>query len=271
VPDAKINPRADALADKPDMAVVVTTIFALWGEIEYFLAQLLMQILHADIGPAVAIYETLRSQTMQRKALEAAAAAALSPDDYDVFEAAISLVESVSTPRHQLAHWLWALCEQRPDLLALVDPKKMKSNMGRARRSLLEARRSLLEARRSLLEFDPGAPSARDALDDRRNKLIIDPKFVVGYSKADLENVERDLREVRGIVAVVGHYFDHDYLKTLVSSNRITGRAFQAISDEEFRRQLRDGLVKLPRLSEALDGIKKRRSKDSAEQARPPA
>jgi hypothetical protein len=251
LPDAKFKLRADALADKPGMAAIVTMIFALWAEVEYYLAQLLTQILRDDTGPAIAIYETLRSQSMQRQALNAAAGAALSPEDYDLFDATMSLVEGVSTPRHQLAHWLWVVCEQRPELLALADPKKMRVNMGRARRFLLE--------------FEPGVPNAREILDDRKNTQIIDPQFVVGYSKTDLENAERNLREVRGIVAVVGLYFDHEYFKTLLSSNRFGGRVFPLITAEEFRKQFREGLLKLPRLSDALDRVRRRRSGENAD------
>jgi hypothetical protein len=128
VSDAKISLRVDALADKPDMAILVTEIFAVWAYIEYQLSLLLVQILGATETPALAMHSVLTSQQLQAKALEAAAKAALSAHDYQIFSAVTSVVESVQTPRNHLAHWVWGRCEQRPDLLVLIDPKMYKAN-----------------------------------------------------------------------------------------------------------------------------------------------
>jgi hypothetical protein len=62
VSGAKISLRADALADKPDMAVLVSQIFAVWADIEFHLSLLLVQMLGADEHPAVAMYSTITSQ-----------------------------------------------------------------------------------------------------------------------------------------------------------------------------------------------------------------
>ena len=69
------------------------------------------------------MFATLRAQHLQMGALEAAAKAALSPNDFDVFCAAIRMTDSVQTPRNHLAHWIWGTCEQLPDALLLADPK----------------------------------------------------------------------------------------------------------------------------------------------------
>lgn len=215
VPDAKITVTTDALADRPSMAVLVSRIFALWSDIDYRLGLLLVQILRADEHPAVAMYSTITSQYMQSIALNAAAEAALSRDDYCVFRATIAMVESVATPRNQLAHWIWGVCEKRRDLLALADPKQFKSTQLKQRRALL---------------------SRFDVLPQERGIAIegYDPDHVVGYSEADLERAVRDLVEVRQIVIGVGYYFDAEFMKTLLQSNR-HGGAIQAMSLEQWR------------------------------------
>jgi len=72
------------------------------------------------------MFATLTAQRQQMGALEAAAKAALFPNEFDVFRAAISMTESVQTPRNHLAHWIWGTCEQLPDALLLAEPKAQK-------------------------------------------------------------------------------------------------------------------------------------------------
>jgi hypothetical protein len=232
VSGAKISLRADALADKPDMAVLVSQIFAVWADIEFHLSLLLVQMLGADEHPAVAMYSTITSQYMQSRAVDAAARAALSGDDYQIFLAMVSVVESVRTPRNQLAHWLWGVCEQRPDLLAVADPKMIKTTHLRARRVALKDFR---------IKGDEAQPYAFD-LD-----------HVVGYSTADLERAKSDLEQARAIVIGVGHYFDPGFLKKLLSSNRKTGAAFQSMGLDEMRSEFLKVLQKMRPFSEALE------------------
>lgn len=107
--------------------MLVSRVVAMWSSVDYRLGLLLVQILRADEHPAVAMYFTVTSPYMRRLALDAAAEATLSRDDYCVFRATIAIVESAAVPRNQLAHWIWGGCAQRPDLLALADRKKFKS------------------------------------------------------------------------------------------------------------------------------------------------
>jgi hypothetical protein len=44
IPDAHIALKSDALADKPDMAILVSEIFAAWAQIEHDLSLLLVRI-----------------------------------------------------------------------------------------------------------------------------------------------------------------------------------------------------------------------------------
>lgn len=236
LPNAKIKFRTDALADKPAMAVLVSTIFALWSQIDHELSLLLVKILRADAHPAVAMYSTITSQYMQSIALDAAAKAALSADDYFVFRAAMSVALGVASVRNQLAHWIWGVCEQRPDLLALADPTRFKSN-------LLNQRRVVLS------KFE--AP--QEEIDAALHGLDLD--YVVGYSEADLERAVRDLREAHQIIAAVGHYFDPEFLKVLLQSNR-NGGAIQAMSTEQWQAGILKALSAKPIFARALNQAK---------------
>jgi hypothetical protein len=116
----------NVLDDKPEMAKLVANIFAYWGLIEYRLSLLLVRVLGADSVPALAMFSTLTAQHLQLGALEAAAKATLTQQEFDVFKAATNVTDSVQTPRNQLAHWIWASASELPDALLLAEPKSAK-------------------------------------------------------------------------------------------------------------------------------------------------
>jgi hypothetical protein len=126
ISNGEFRPDADVLGDKPELAKLVASIFALWGLIEGSLSHLLIRVLGADAEPAIAMFATLTAQHLQMGALKAAARAALSSDDFDVFCAATSVTDGVQAPRNHLAHWIWGKCDQLPDALLLAEPKAEK-------------------------------------------------------------------------------------------------------------------------------------------------
>jgi hypothetical protein len=127
IPDGSFEPDSKVLDDKPEMAKLVAGIFSRWASIEQRLSLLLVRILGADAKPAIAMFSTLTAQHLQMGALEAAAEAALSPDEFDAFLSTLSVTNSVQTPRNHLAHWVWGKCDKLPDALLLGDPKGMKN------------------------------------------------------------------------------------------------------------------------------------------------
>jgi hypothetical protein len=182
LPNAKVTQTEDALEDKPEMAVLVSKIFATWATIEHELSLLLMRVLGADAAPAIAMHETLTAQHLQVRALQAAAQAALEPEVFDIFQAAIAVTESAQTPRNHLAHWMWGKCEQKPELLALGDPKSFKIRAARITKAI--------EEKRAITRID----------------AAVDPAWVLAYSKGDLVRALRDLKEALEILSTVGLY-----------------------------------------------------------------
>lgn len=110
VPNAEIYIDPYILDNKPEMALLIVKIFALWASVERELRFLMVRVLGADAGPAIAIYETLTAQHLQLGALDAAAKVALSARSYDVFRAVTVIAKSTQAPRNNLAHLVWGGC-----------------------------------------------------------------------------------------------------------------------------------------------------------------
>jgi hypothetical protein len=246
VSGAKISLHADALADKPDMAILVTEIFAIWAYIEYQLSLLLVQILGATETPALAMHSVLTSQQLQAKALQAAAKAALSAHDYQIFSAVTSVVESVQTPRNHLAHWVWGRCEQRPDLLVLIDPKMYKANEIGFRRFAAKE----FKVATNLVEAETQAKEAREEAKEE----LFDLDHVLTYSKDDLERAKRDMTEARDILLGFGSYLNPDFIKKLLT-NRVTGKLMDKISAGDIRAQFLASLNEFRLFKEAMGRI----------------
>lgn len=191
VRDPHVYLDSNVLGDKPELAQIVCQIFAVWAAIEQELNFLFYVVLGADAAPAIAIYSELRTQNLQSVALEAAAKAALSPEDHEIFKAALSVADKVKTARNHLAHWAWAGCKQRPDLLALCDPKMIKER----------------DFRVALHVKSKGDPENVHPLEYGVLHLF-DASKILAYTKEDLERSLRDLDEAASILAFLRHYLD---------------------------------------------------------------
>jgi hypothetical protein len=222
LPEAKVTQTPDVLEDKPEMAILVCKIFATWGMIEHELSLLLMRVLGADAAPAIAMHETLTAQHLQVRALQAAAQAALEPEDFDLFQAAIAVTEGAQTPRNHLAHWMWGKCEQRPDLLALGDPKHFKVRAARITKAIEEK----------------GKVSRRDA--------IVDPAWVLAYSQNDLVRALRDLKEALEILTTVGLYLHFRKIKLKTgTADQVAQAAATALQSLSEQRLFREALARI--------------------------
>lgn len=191
VPNPRVILDTDVLGQKPDLAILVVKIFAVWANIERRLSVLLVHLLGADQVHAHAIFSILQTQALQTKALEAAAKSALSPDDLDIFDAALTVISGVQKTRNRLAHWAWGKCHQRPDLLVLADPDGLK-NWDTRTAAYFQA-------------LKPGETTFWGAL---MGPPIFDISKFYGYSKTDLEREVRDLLEAEQIAFFLQNYLD---------------------------------------------------------------
>jgi hypothetical protein len=68
------------------------------------------------------MFLSLTSSSNQMTVLGAAAKAKLVSREVELFEAVMTIVRTVAKERHRLAHWCWALSDDLPDALLLIDP-----------------------------------------------------------------------------------------------------------------------------------------------------
>jgi hypothetical protein len=190
VPNATVSLTPDALSDKPDMAIVVTQIFAMWAHLELALALILIRLIGGDQEVALAIYSMLETQTLKQKALLAAAKEKLNPEDNDVLVLTLNVANGAATPRNQLAHWPWAVCQERHDLLLLVNPKSFKE--------------------RELMIAKAYAPSTAGT--ERIVHLIDSQRFdhdeIQTYGIGDLRRSLRDIEEAHRVLSLASNLFD---------------------------------------------------------------
>lgn len=227
------------LDDKPELARHVSRIFAHWGLIEYRLSLLLVRVLGADAAPAIAMFSTLTAQHLQLGALEAAAKAALTEHEFEVFSAMMRVTDMVAITRHQLAHWIWGSCNELPDALLLADPRTAKE---RDREFLLVLER-----------YDKDGINVLEAA--RLNSY--DPDRVNVYRLGDLKRADRDLTGASDIAFLTVIYLDG-----LFRGRRNHPKIFAHLQREQLFQQLYGKRL----FREAWDQIQKGRGQNS----RPP-
>jgi len=197
------------LNENPELAKLVTSIFALWASIEHSLSLLLTSVLGADAEPAIAIFATLRGERPQLDALEAAAKAAR----FDVFRAAISMTDSVRRARNHLAHWIWGTCKQLPDALLLAEPKAQKDR----------------ERELNLAFERAGGPDVKEIINlERYNSAT-----VLVYRRGDLERAKRDLEDAERITALLTVYLDRQVCRW--ASDTFEGQRVAALREVVFQ------------------------------------
>lgn len=120
--DAKVDLDPITLRRHPQLAVRIADVIAYWSRIESLLGSILGRMLGSQARPSIAMYEAIRSSQIQMYVLEAAANAALSPENLEVFNPLLVAVKHAGAARHKIAHWLWADSPDFPNSLILVNP-----------------------------------------------------------------------------------------------------------------------------------------------------
>jgi hypothetical protein len=234
--NATFRHNPSALNDKPELARLVSCIFANWALIEHRLSLLLIRILGADAAPAIAMFSVLQTQHLQLAALEAAAESELSEIELEVFQAGLAVANRVQTPRHHLAHWIWGLSPEVPDALCLAEPKSAKE---RDHELALALERADKEGRVDTAEM------ARLNTYDTANVQV--------YRKGDLERANRDLAEAVDITFLVVVYLDGIFRGRRKPVDRASAALTRgSLSLQLFERRL---------FCDALDQIRKGRKK----------
>ena len=140
--------------------------------------------------PAHAMFSILPTQSLQSRALDATAQSVMDADEYDIFSAVMAVVDRVKGIRNRLAHWVWGVCQQRPEFLILADPKMLKARDRRAAAYYQSAKPET---------FDP---------EELWSTIQFDDSGMLAYSQAELEGAARDLHETEHMLTVYGMVLD---------------------------------------------------------------
>jgi hypothetical protein len=229
-PNAKVSLHHKHSTNKPELAVLVTSIFARWAWIEHQISVILLFILGAEAKPAFAMFDILNTQRLQMSAIQAAAKVALPIDQFEVFTAAMLVTDIVQKDRNRLAHWIWGTCPELPDRLLLADPDHLREK---------EFLRADVTARRPVGGLDP---SEFDRL------FEVNPAEVFVYSKTDLERIERDLAQAVGMIAYLRLYLNPPFTEEAAARLKLLDLPNFCCT----RSQALDGLSKLHLFQEAL-------------------
>jgi hypothetical protein len=215
-PKATVSLHLEHSTNKPELAVLVSGVFARWAWIEHSISVLLLHILGAEAKPALAMFSVLNGQRLQMSAVRAAAKAALPPDQFEIFAAVMSVIECVQKDRNRLAHWIWGSCPELPDSLLLANPESLKTREIRMEEhtSRVKAHTSKIKEHAAKIketfgvgqmrEFSKALFKAGDQMawfgqrDNFEEIVTLDPSNIFVYSKQDLERSKRDLGETMG-------------------------------------------------------------------------
>jgi len=107
----------DALTARPEHAAVLGRIFTSWSLIEGTIAGLLGIMMHADDRAAIAILQTFRTNSARVEAVRKVGAEMLAEEFKADFDGLMKAVLSYATERNAIAHNLWGVTEDEPDLV----------------------------------------------------------------------------------------------------------------------------------------------------------
>ncbi len=122
----------DALKARPKLAAHIGTIAAMWSQIELQLGILLALILQADAQIATAMYMRLKSETVRLAAIEAVAEEKLTDDLLEEYNTLGEKIRKTGSQRDTIMHGLWAIPDDNPESLVLIDPREFVTWASRA-------------------------------------------------------------------------------------------------------------------------------------------
>jgi hypothetical protein len=121
-PSAEIEVSSGAIPNRPDLAVSVMRVIAIWAEIESDAAVILSRMLKADISIGIAMYQSLTGGVSRKAAFMAAAQAALAEWQLILLRAVLNASNGSRNTRNDFAHNIWATTKDLPDALLLMPP-----------------------------------------------------------------------------------------------------------------------------------------------------
>jgi hypothetical protein len=189
-PEASITFSPDALADKPDLAILVSSIVSNWAHTEHELSMLMVLLVGPEEGPSLAVYDALEAASAKERAVTAAAKYVLVDEQFEIFSAVINDTNSIIKTRNKLVHWLIGSCPELPNAMLLGKPAMM-----RAMKTGLQKR----HPKPLVGKIKPGympQPFIEEEWEAVKKAYEFDKSEILVFTKADLERAKRDAQEV---------------------------------------------------------------------------
>jgi hypothetical protein len=198
-PFSKVNPKAsasigvDALLQRPDLALHVTSVISTWAFCDTYLAAMLCRFLKADAAWVVAqMLDAVTSSDARKAAITAAAKASLPDKDFAQYQRVMKEITPSRNTRNRFAHWLWGASPEMPDALILMDPTEYTRNL-----------LTIAETIRRIRELEKDKP--RQPRPDENYKP--DPMSMVVYKRAELEREAEAARAAFDRIRNLDRYF----------------------------------------------------------------
>lgn len=122
-PDARADFATGALGKFPEHAAAMMRVIEIWSHIDGDLTYLFSTFLAADIQTATAVYEKINGAHQRRRALLAAADAALPDWQRAVLRAVLNVIEPSRLVRNEFAHGITGFSLDIPDVVLIAEPR----------------------------------------------------------------------------------------------------------------------------------------------------
>ena len=123
LPEIDFSP--DALALRPDLAVYIAQVSAVWARIEVSLGFQLAVMLHTEARTGVSMYLALTGSAAQEHVLSAAAEIRLPKELKSEFARLLTTVRARAKERNKIVHGLWSIHPEKTNALINCSPDSL--------------------------------------------------------------------------------------------------------------------------------------------------
>lgn len=106
---------------RPKLALLAMSVIAEWSILDSMLNGLFVKLLGNSAKLGAAMYQSAVGGAARRAAFKAAAKIQLNDDEFEVFEAIMSLTSTARKERNTIAHGVWGYCPEITDGVLLID------------------------------------------------------------------------------------------------------------------------------------------------------
>jgi hypothetical protein len=118
---AKVHWQANAMQQRPKLAMLISYTIAAWAYVEASLGNFLTLLLGSNAAPTIALFMRSGMARQQIEDVKAAAKAVFSEHDFVLAKAVLGIALEIAEQRNALAHSLWGYSDDIPDGIIAVE------------------------------------------------------------------------------------------------------------------------------------------------------